>query len=82
MRIISPKQVRFKTNISERQQDRLVERGLFPKPVALYPGGRRKGFIEEEIDEFMAVQVAARAAPQGRSAPRRRSRRTGSRPPA
>ena len=62
MRILSPKQVSQKTSISVRQQDRLVERGQFPKPIPLYEGGRRKGFVEEEIDEWMDGRVAAARA--------------------
>jgi predicted DNA-binding transcriptional regulator AlpA len=67
MRIISPKQVAYKTNVSLRQQGRLIERGQFPKPIPLYEGGRRIGFVEAEIDEWIAARViAARvgAAPQ------------------
>ena len=41
---LSPKQIRVITSISERQQERLVERGQFPEPIQLYEGGRRKAF--------------------------------------
>jgi predicted DNA-binding transcriptional regulator AlpA len=58
-RFLSPKQVRAITSISERQQDRLVARGQFPKPIALYEGGRRKAFRESEIEGYMAARVAA-----------------------
>jgi predicted DNA-binding transcriptional regulator AlpA len=59
MRILSPKQTWAKTSVSPRQQGRLIERGQFPKPIPLYEGGRRIGFVEEEIDEWMAARVAA-----------------------
>ncbi len=59
MRLISPKQVHVKSNVSVRQQGRLIERGQFPKPIPLFEGGRRIAFIESEIDEWMAARVAA-----------------------
>jgi predicted DNA-binding transcriptional regulator AlpA len=62
MRLISFKEVAYKTSISVRQIGRLIERGQFPKPVPPYPGGRRMAFVEGEVDEHIEEQVRAARA--------------------
>jgi prophage regulatory protein len=37
----------------------LVNRGLFPKPFSLVPGGRAVGWLEEDIDEWILARKAA-----------------------
>jgi prophage regulatory protein len=37
-----------------------VERGHFPKPVKLVPGGRAVGWVRSEIDAYMHGLVTAR----------------------
>jgi prophage regulatory protein len=40
--------------------DRLVKQGLFPRPVKL--GFSTQGWIEDEIEQYLAEKAAARAA--------------------
>lgn len=35
----------------------LVSRGLFPTPFKLVPGGRASGFLESEINDYIARRV-------------------------
>src|SRR5262252_2722889 len=58
-RFLSFKQTWYVTNVSPRQQGRLIKRRQFPKPILLYEGGRRLGFLASEIEEWMAARVAA-----------------------
>src|SRR5438876_8251393 len=58
-RLLSAKQVREVTSLSERQQDRLEDLGKFPKSFPLYEGGRRKARLESEVLKWMADRVAA-----------------------
>ena len=37
----------------------LVNRGLFPKPFSLVPGGRAVGWLEEDIDQWILERKAA-----------------------
>jgi|tagenome__1003787_1003787.scaffolds.fasta_scaffold20973904_4 prophage regulatory protein len=43
---------------SKTQLWRLEKKGQFPKRVQITPG--RHGWLEEEIDQFIAARVAAR----------------------
>jgi predicted DNA-binding transcriptional regulator AlpA len=47
-------------NYSPRYIRKLTRLGKFPKPVPLSPGGRRKGYPEDEIDQHIADMIAAR----------------------
>ena len=50
------------------QLDELINQGKFPAPIALSPGGRAKGWFEDEIiahqEARQAERDAARAAKQ------------------
>ncbi len=60
MRVLSKAELREKKGIpySRVHLDRLVKAGRFPAPIKL--GANRIGFIEDEIDEFLARRVAER----------------------
>jgi prophage regulatory protein len=45
---------------SRSRMDTLVKEGKFPRPVTL--GFSTQGFIEDEIDAYLAEKAAARAA--------------------
>lgn len=61
IRLLSPKQVRELTSLSERQQDRLEAFGKFPRSVKLGAGrNARKGRVETEIIAWMAARIAER----------------------
>jgi len=59
-RIIRMKQLLRKFPFSESHIYGLIQKGLFPKPFPLIPGGRSVGWYESEIDLFIASQAKAR----------------------
>jgi len=44
-----------RTNLFE-----LVRSGDFPKPISISPGGKRKAFILEEVEAWIAARAAER----------------------
>lgn len=53
-RIIRMAHLRTRYPFSESHIYALIKQGKFPKPFALVPGGRAKGWYEDVIDEFFA----------------------------
>ncbi|WP_421850619.1 helix-turn-helix transcriptional regulator [Oricola sp.] len=47
-----------KLNISRTVLWRLVKNGEFPRPVAV--SGKRKSFVESEVDAWIAARIDAR----------------------
>ena len=81
-RLIKREQLRAKTGQSDSTTDRLIEAGLFPKPVKITAG--RIGWVEEEVDQWIAERIRVRdegaestdpviIATMGKGRPRRRS---------
>jgi prophage regulatory protein len=62
MRVLSFDELLPKKGIrySRSHTYRLIKNGNFPRPVAI--GGNCVGFIEDEIDEWLASKVAERDA--------------------
>jgi predicted DNA-binding transcriptional regulator AlpA len=60
-RLLSIDQVRAEkgVHLAVRYIRKLIRLGRFPRPVAL-AGGRRKVFIESEIDDYIAGKIADR----------------------
>jgi predicted DNA-binding transcriptional regulator AlpA len=44
------------------QLEAKIEQGLFPAPIALSPGGRAKGWFEDEIIAYQEARQAERDA--------------------
>jgi len=63
IRFLSPKQVYALTNLSPRTQGRLADAGRFPKPVKLFEGSRRIGFVESEVQAWLAARLAEARRP-------------------
>jgi predicted DNA-binding transcriptional regulator AlpA len=58
---ISPKRVEQKTSLSVREQKRREKENRFPKSVKLGVGPNgRIAYVEEEIDDWCAAQIAER----------------------
>lgn len=53
-RIIRMAHLRTRYPLSESHIYSLIKQGKFPKPFALVPGGRAKGWYEDVIDDFFA----------------------------
>jgi len=58
-RIIRRREVERRIGISRSALYRRIAKGTFPKPVTL-SGGRAVGWIEREVDAFLARCVAQR----------------------
>lgn len=65
-RILRPKQVREKLGVGNTWLWESVKSGLLPRPIRL--GARAVGFLESEIDQFIADRVRARQNQGGASA--------------
>jgi predicted DNA-binding transcriptional regulator AlpA len=55
--------VEQKTGLRRSQILDAVERGIFPKPFTVLPGGRAIAWDEREIDAHLEKQMADRDAP-------------------
>lgn len=62
MRILRKKEAEAKCGIGDRHMRDLERRGLFPKRFRIVPGGRDIGYLESEIDEWIANRIAEREA--------------------
>lgn len=61
MRVLRPNETAAKVGLCERQLRDLEAEGLFPKRFSLNPsGGRARGHLESEVDEWIAARAAAR----------------------
>ena len=56
-RILRPKTVLKKVDMGNTWLWENVKNGTFPKPISL--GARAVGFIEDEVDEWIASRIAA-----------------------
>ena len=50
-------EVHKRIGISKSYAYALQAKGLFPKPIKLIEGGRAAGYIESEIDEYIASRI-------------------------
>lgn len=58
-RFISLRDVLTRTSLSKTHTYRLINAGLFPRPVPLGP--RRIAFVEREVNDWLLSRVEARA---------------------
>jgi prophage regulatory protein len=58
-RIIRMQHTTHKVGLKQSAVFDLVARGLFPKPFSIVPGGRAKGWLEEDIDQWILQRKAA-----------------------
>lgn len=58
--IIPPREVVRRCGLSRSTLYRLTDEGVFPRPVALTSA--RSGFVESEVDQWIADRIAARDA--------------------
>lgn len=59
MRLLTVRQVTERTSLSRASIRRRVDAGAFPLPVRI-PDSTRVGWLEHEIDEWIAQLAAAR----------------------
>jgi prophage regulatory protein len=59
-RIERPSVTRARVGLSKTAVADRVRAGTFPKPISL--GGKAVAFVSEEIDRWIAAQIAARGA--------------------
>lgn len=58
--ILRKKQVSEKTGLPVSSLYEKIRKGLFPKPIKL--GARSSGWLESEVNAWIAAQVASRKA--------------------
>ena len=63
MKLLSKRQVREKVLYSPQHIARLEAAGQFPKRVRLGQG--RVGWVDQEVEDWLAVRIAARDAVTG-----------------
>ena len=54
--IVRHKQVKQKLQVSSAKLYLMVATGLFPPPFPLVPGGRAKGWLEADVDQWILEQ--------------------------
>lgn len=54
--IVRHKQVKQKLQVSSSKLYHMVATGLFPPPFPLVPGGRAKGWLESDVNEWIVRQ--------------------------
>ncbi len=59
-RLIRMKQVQHLTGLSRSYLYDLSSRGLFPASVSLVPGGSSKGWVEQEVHDWISQRIAER----------------------
>lgn len=59
IRLLRWPEVQFRVGFSKSYAYALQAKGLFPKPIKLIEGGRAAGYIESEIDEYIASRIDA-----------------------
>lgn len=62
MKLIRLPETLAKTGLSRTRLYEAVSAGTFPKPVKLGPDARAIGFVETEIDAWIAARIAQREA--------------------
>jgi prophage regulatory protein len=60
MKLIRLPETLAKTGLSRTRLYEAVAAGTFPKPAKLGPDARAIGFLETEVDEWIAARLAAR----------------------
>ena len=58
-RILRMRDICLKVGLGQSSIYDLVNRGLFPKPFSLVPGGRAVGWTEDNIDQWILEREAA-----------------------
>ena len=58
-RILRMREICLKVGLGQSSIYDLVNRGLFPKPFPLVPGGRAVGWTEDNIDQWILERKAA-----------------------
>lgn len=59
-RLLRMKRVCDLTGISKSHVYHMVSKGQFPKPVSLVPGGSSKGWVEEEVVDWIESRIKQR----------------------
>ena len=54
--IVRHKQVKQKLQVSSSKLYLMVATGLFPPPFPIVPGGRSKGWLEADVDQWILEQ--------------------------
>ncbi|MBY6104971.1 AlpA family transcriptional regulator [Ferrimonas balearica] len=62
MKILRMEELEEKVGLKKSAIYRLAKEGKFPKPIKLGP--RVNGWVEEEVDEWIAERIAERDADQ------------------
>ena len=57
-RFLSMREVLSRTSLSKTHTYRMINAGRFPRPVPLGP--HRVGFVESEVDDWMAARLRER----------------------
>jgi prophage regulatory protein len=68
-------EVQRRTSMGKTQLGEAIRRGIFPKGVPIFEGGRALGWFEDEVDNYVesrrqARDAAAAAAPKAIEQPR------------
>jgi predicted DNA-binding transcriptional regulator AlpA len=59
-RLLRRQEVLKKVRIGRTALDDALERGVFPLPTTLFPGGRALVWDEQEVDDYIEQRFAAR----------------------
>jgi prophage regulatory protein len=59
-RVLRFDEVHQKTGLCRAHIHALAAQGRFPKPLKLVPGGRASGWLESEVNDWIAVRAASR----------------------
>lgn len=59
-RVLRPKEASKKSGLCLSHLYALSSENKFPKPIRLVPGGRASGFLESEVNRWIAGRVAER----------------------
>jgi prophage regulatory protein len=58
MRMLGRQQVADKVGFRKSKIYELLKEGLFPAPIKLAPGSNRNGWLESEIDAWIAKRIS------------------------
>jgi prophage regulatory protein len=68
-RIVRMRELAARLALSSSHLYALIKTGRFPRPVSLIPGGRAKGWTEQDISKWLKGRVELRDSGNSRSAP-------------
>jgi predicted DNA-binding transcriptional regulator AlpA len=71
IRVLSSQECDARTGTVENTRRVWVKQGRFPAPVPLGEGGRLKGYLESEIEDWIKQRIAARDSLQKKPSPGR-----------